>query len=448
MNIKEFLFEDKELIKRIFKIAIPSLFDLLAQTLISTSDMIMVSSIGASAISSVGVGSAAFNAIIPALIAVAIGTTAILSRAYGAKNKKEGQNALMQSYLIAIPIGILLMLIFYFFAESIIKIVGNAKDLDLKDAIIYQKTTAFSFPLLSIGITTFYAFRALGKNKIPMIGNTIALIVNIIFNYIFIYILKWGVFGAALGTVIARSSVPILCVYLIFINKQQWISLDIRKFKFDYFTAKRIIKVGIPAAIEQLALRFGMLIFEIMVISLGSLNYAAHKIALTAESFSFNLGFAVSLAATALVGQELGKNSPKNALKNGYICTIIGAIIMSSMGLLFFIVPNLLISLFTNDPQVVSLSTMALRLVSICQPFLAISMVLSGALRGAGATKSVLFITFFGIFLVRIPTTYVFLYIFNTGLAGAWIVMTIDLIFRSSLCFYVFKRGKWKYLKV
>jgi len=89
--------------------------------------------------------------------------------------------------------------------------------------------------------------------------------------------------------------------------------------KFDYFTAKRIIKVGIPAAVEQLALRFGMLIFEIMVISLGNLNYAAHKIALTAESFSFNLGFAVSLAATALVGQELGKNSPKNALKNGYL---------------------------------------------------------------------------------------------------------------------------------
>ena len=200
MNIKEFLFEDKELIKKIFKIAIPSLFDLLAQTLISTSDMMMVSSIGASAISSVGVGSAAFNAIIPALIAVAIGTTAILSRAYGAKNKEEGQKALMQSYFIAIPIGIILMLLFFFFARPIIEIVGNAKDLNLEDAIIYQKTTAVGFVFLSIGITTFYAFRALGKNKIPMIGNTMVLIVNVIFNYLFIYVFKWGVFGAALAT--------------------------------------------------------------------------------------------------------------------------------------------------------------------------------------------------------------------------------------------------------
>lgn len=98
----------------------------------------MVSSIGASAISSVGVGSAAFNAIIPALIAVAIGTTAILSRAYGAKNKEEGQKALMQSYFIAVPIGIFNAFVFLF-AEPIIEIVGNAKDLNLKDAIIYQK---------------------------------------------------------------------------------------------------------------------------------------------------------------------------------------------------------------------------------------------------------------------------------------------------------------------
>lgn len=448
MSVDEIFIENKEIIKRIFKIAIPSVFDLLAQTLISTSDMIMVSSLGASAISSVGVGSAAMNATIPAIIAVAIGTTALLSRAYGAKNQVEGKKAFCQSYYIAIPLGILLATIFFVFAETMIKLIANAKDLNLKDAILYQRLTAPGFISLSIGISTFYAFRAMGKNKIPMMGNTLALVVNIIFNYLFIFVFKWGVFGAALATTIARTSVVFVCIYLIFISKKEWISLEIKKMKFDYHMAKRILKVGLPAAAEQLTLRFGMLIFEAMVISLGNLSYASHKIALTAESFSFNFGFAFSIAATALVGQELGKNSPKTAAKNGYICTLIALIFMSSMGLLFFIAPNLLISLFTHDREVVSLSTMALRIVSICQPFLAISMVLSGALRGAGDTKSVLVITFLGIFLIRIPTTYVFLNIFNMGLAGAWIVMTIDLLFRSSLSFYIFKKGKWKYLQV
>ncbi|WVU42994.1 MATE family efflux transporter [Fusobacterium polymorphum] len=218
--------------------------------------------------------------------------------------------------------------------------------------------------------------------------------------------------------------------------------------KFNYFTAKRILKVGIPAAAEQLGLRIGMLIFEMMVISLGNLAYAAHKIALTAESISYNLGFAFAFAASALVGQELGKGSSKKALKDGYICTIIAMIVMSTFGLLFFIMPHFLISLFTDDEKVIELSTTALKIVSICQPFSGASLVLAGSLRGAGDTKSVLYITFIGIFLIRIPTTYLFLNILNLGLAGAWIVMTIDLFIRSSLSFYIFKRGKWKYLQV
>ena len=222
MNIKKFFHEDKDLIKRIFKIAIPSVFDLLAQTLISTSDMIMVSSMGATAISSVGVGSAAMNATLPALIAVAIGTTALLSRAYGAKNREEGRKAFVQSYYISVPLGIFLCLLFYFFAEPMIKIIGGAKDLNLQDAILYQKVTSFGFISLSIGIATFYAYRALGKNKIPMIGNSLILVINIIFNYLFIYIFKWGVFGAALATTIARFSVVVMCVYLIFIRKNEF----------------------------------------------------------------------------------------------------------------------------------------------------------------------------------------------------------------------------------
>lgn len=211
---------------------------------------------------------------------------------------------------------------------------------------------------------------------------------------------------------------------------------------------KRIIKVGIPAAIEQLALRIGMLIFEVMVISLGSLSYSSHKIASTAEAFSFSLGFAFSFAATALVGQELGRDDPKKAMRNGYICMTMGLIVMSTMGFVFFIAPKLVISLFTKEVDVRLLASSALRIVSICQPFLAITMVLSGALRGAGATKSVLLVTFLGIFLVRIPTTYFFLNILKTGLLGAWVVMTIDLAFRSVIIFYIFKKGRWQYLKV
>ena len=440
--------ENRKLIKNIFQITLPAVFDLLAQTLIMALDMKMVSSLGPSAISSVGVGTAGMYALIPALIAVATGTTALLSRAYGADNKLDGKKAFAQSFFIAVPLGIFLTIIFLLFSEQIINLVGNAKDMNLKDAILYQNMTVIGFPFLGVSIATFYAFRAMGENKIPMIGNTLALVLKIILNFLLVYLFKWGIFGAALSTTLTRLFSAIFSIYLVFWSKKNWISLELKDLKFDYFTSKRILKVGIPAAVEQLGLRIGMLIFEMMVISLGNLSYAAHKIALTAESISFNLGFAFSFAASALVGQELGKGSSQKALKDGYICTIIAMIVMSTFGLLFFIIPQFLVSLFTKDKDVIELATMALKIVSICQPFSGASMVLAGALRGAGDTKSVLLITYLGIFLIRIPITYLFLNVLNLGLAGAWIVMTIDLAIRSSLAFYIFRRGKWKYLQV
>ena len=440
--------ENRKLIKNIFQITLPAVFDLLAQTLIMALDMKMVSSLGPSAISSVGVGTAGMYALIPALIAVATGTTALLSRAYGADNKVDGKKAFAQSFFIAVPLGIILTIIFLLFSKQIINLVGNAKDMNLADAVLYQNMTVIGFPFLGVSIATFYAFRAMGENKIPMIGNTLALVLKIILNFLLVYLFKWGIFGAALSTTLTRLFSAIFSIYLVFWSKKNWISLELKDLKFDYFTSKRILKVGIPAAVEQLGLRIGMLIFEMMVISLGNLSYAAHKIALTAESISFNLGFAFSFAASALVGQELGKGSSQKALKDGYICTIIAMIVMSTFGLLFFIIPQFLVSLFTKDKDVIELATMALKIVSICQPFSGASMVLAGALRGAGDTKSVLLITYLGIFLIRIPITYLFLDVLNLGLAGAWIVMTIDLAIRSSLAFYIFRRGKWKYLQV
>ena len=446
--INNYFVENRKLIKNIFQITLPAVFDLLAQTLIMALDMKMVSSLGPSAISSVGVGTAGMYALIPALIAVATGTTALLSRAYGADNKLDGKKAFVQSFFIAVPLGIILTIIFLIFSEQIINLVGNAKDMNLSDAILYQNMTVIGFPFLGVSIATFYAFRAMGENKIPMIGNTLALVLKVILNFLLVYLFKWGIFGAALSTTLTRLFSAIFSIYLVFWSKKNWISLELKDLKFDYFTSKRILKVGIPAAVEQLGLRIGMLIFEMMVISLGNLSYAAHKIALTAESISFNLGFAFSFAASALVGQELGKGSSQKALKDGYICTIIAMMVMSTFGLLFFIIPQFLVSLFTKDKDVIELATMALKIVSICQPFSGASMVLAGALRGAGDTKSVLLITYLGIFLVRIPITYLFLDILNFGLAGAWIVMTIDLVIRSSLAFYIFRRGKWKYLQV
>ena len=449
MKFKKLWKRNKAVFSAIMVIALPAIADLFAQTLLGFFDMLMVGRLGAVAISSVGIGNAPMMAITPVFFAVSIGTTALVSRAFGSKNKEEGKLALSQSILLAIPISLSITLLLYIFNNQILSLVGRADDMNLQMTKDYYNAVLMGMPFLCFNVIFFAAYRSISKANIPMIANILSIFINIFFNYIMIFSLGWGVLGAGIATTISRGAITAIFVYLTFFTKKFWVSIPLNSLKIvDKNMARRILKVGIPAAIEQGVFRIGMLIFEMMVISLGTMAYTAHKIALTAESFSYNMGFGFAVAGTALVGQQLGRNSPKNAHRDAIATTTLAVCLMSVFGLLFFFLPGTIIHMFTKEKEIQDMATIALRLVSICQPFQAVSMVLSGCLRGAGDTKAVLWITIIGMYIIRIPITYIFLYKMETGLAGAWIVMTIDLAFRSIACYRVFKKGKWSYVTV
>lgn len=403
--------ENKGIFTAIMTIALPAITDLFAQTLLGFFDMIMVGRLGPEAISSVGVGNAPLNAITPIFFAVSIGTTALVSRAYGSRDRKEGKNALAQSLILSFPISLGITLLLFIFKEKTLELVGRANDMNLVMTDQYYSTVLLGMPFLCFNVVFFAAYRSISKANMPMIANILSVFSNIFFNYLFIFVFGWGVMGSGIATTISRGMITCIFIYTTFFTKRFWVSIPLEKLKiFDKKMAMRILKVGIPAAIEQGVFRVGMLIFEMMVISLGTMAYTAHKIALTAESFSYNMGFGFAVAGTALVGQQLGKGSPKDAHRDALATTTLSVFVMSAFGLIFFILPGTIIYMFTKEPEIKEMATVALRLVSICQPFQAVSMVLSGCLRGAGDTKAVLGITTIGMYLIRIPLTYLFLY--------------------------------------
>ena len=449
MDFKREWRRNKKVFAAIMTIALPAIADLFAQTLLGFFDMLMVGRLGAEAISSVGVGNAPLNAVMPIFFAVSIGTTALVSRAYGSANKQEGKNALAQSLILSIPISLGITLLLFIFKDKTLQLVGRADDMNLEMTSEYYSTVLLGMPFLCFNVVFFAAYRSISKANMPMIANILSIFSNIFFNYLFIFVFGWGVMGAGIATTISRGMITCIFIYTTFFTRNFWVSIPLKKLKiFDKKMSMRILKVGIPAAIEQGVFRIGMLIFEMMVISLGTMAYTSHKIVLTAESFSYNMGFGFAVAGTALVGQQLGKGSAKNAHRDAMATTSLAIFMMSLFGLIFFIMPGTIIYMFTDEPEIKEMASVALRLVSICQPFQAVSMVLSGCLRGAGDTKAVLWITVIGMYIIRIPLTYLFLYKMGTGLSGAWIVMTIDLAFRSIACYRVFKKGRWSYVSV
>lgn len=441
-----FFRENKKEIFSIFTIALPTIIDMFVQTLLGFFDLIMVGRLGPEAIASVGLGTAPLLTIIPIFFAISVGATAMVSRAFGAKNFKEVKEVMSQSLILGFPASILVTLLFLSFGENILNLIS--KNQPISDALSYFSVVSLGLPFLCFNILFASGFRSINKAKIPMVNNIICVISNIILNYIFIFTLNLGVLGAGIATTISRGIVTFIFLFLAYFKKDYCISLTSKDFVFNKEICRRLLKIGLPSAGEQTIFRIGMLVFEAMLINLGTLQYAAHKIALTAESFSFNLGFGFSVAGTTLVGQHLGALNYDRAKKTGYLNTLLAMLVMTSFGFVFMFFPKFVISLFTSDSEIVPLASEALRIVSVAQPALAMSMVLSGALRGAGDTKSVLWITGFGMFFIRIPLTYILLYNFNMGLKGAWFVMIIDLSFRGFACFRKFNQGKWRYIQV
>ncbi|MEF9932444.1 MAG: MATE family efflux transporter [Cetobacterium sp.] len=446
MNLKRYWLGYRGIIMSILTIALPTIADMFVQTLLGFFDMVMVGRLGPVAISSVGIGNAPIMTIMTVFFAIGTGTTAIVSRAYGSKNQEEGKAAMSQSLYLGIPISAIVTILFLVFGKEILTVIGTAQD--MRTSIGYYTAVSIGLPMLCFNIIFAYGYRAISQARIPMMANVISVTSNIVLNYIFIFVLDMGILGAGIATTLARGIVTCIYIYLTFFTDKYWISIKFKTLKYEKIMADRILKIGLPSALEQSLFRVGMLIFETMVIKLGTLEYAAHKIALTAESVSFNIGFGFAVAGTALVGQKIGNKEFRMAKKMADVNTFLAVAVMSVFGLLFFIIPHLIISMFTKDPQIFPLATGALRIVSIAQPFLAVSMVLSGVLRGAGDTKAVLWITSAGMYLIRTPLTYIFLYVFNFGLIGAWVVMTIDLVFRSYCSYVRFKNGKWRYIQV
>lgn len=438
--------ENKSEVLSILTIALPTIVDMFVQTLLGFFDLIMVGRLGPEAIASVGLGTAPILTVIPIFFAISVGTTAMVSRAFGARNYEEAKEGMSQSLILGIPAAFIVTFAFVVFGKNILGIIS--KNQPITEALSYLKVISLGIPFLCFNIIFSYGFRSINKAKIPMINNTISIFLNIFLNYIFIFVLNLGVFGAGIATTMSRGIVTFIFSFLIIYKKNYCIALTTKDFKINKDICKRLLKVGLPSAGEQGLFRIGMLIFEAMVINLGTLQYAAHKIALTAESFSFNLGFGFSVAGTALVGQYLGAKEYQEAKKAGYLNMFLAISVMTAFGFIFMISPKFVISMFTKDQAIVPMASSALRIVSIAQPILAVSMVLSGALRGAGDTRSVLWITSVGMFFVRIPLTYLFLYIFNFGLNGAWLVMILDLTYRGLACLYRFKQGKWRYIEV
>jgi putative MATE family efflux protein len=442
----------RELYKDIITLAWPSLCELFLTSLVSMVDTMMVGGLGADAISAVSLATQPRFLFMNLIMALNTGATAMVSRARGMQNKERADSILRQTMLLVTVISFLCAYVGYNCSEWMIKFMSNG---GLNESIILQGTRYLQIQFLFFPITAWTAsitaiLKGVGHAKPSMVYNTVSNLVNIVFNWLFIYgnlgFPRLEVAGASLATGIGQTVAAVIAFWCIFSNKFYVVmKLSLKNlFKFDKDIVSGLAKVGIPAMIEQLIMRTGMVIFSRTVASLGSIEFATHNIAMNIQSMSFMIGQGFAVSSTSLVGQSLGKKRLDMAEHYSRRCRSIGLYVSIGIGVLFLVFRHFLVSLYNTDPEILRLGGNVMFIVAFLQPFQSNQFILGGSLRGAGDTKFTAFTMLITIVIIRTSLAWLLVTVLGYGITGAWIAVAADQIFRSLLIMWRYNQGKWK----
>ena len=443
--------------KEVLNIAWPVLTELLLGTLFGMIDMMMLgrikdTAIAAASVAAVGITNQPLFIGLSLVQALNIGGTAMVARYIGSNKLDKVENTvkhiiLLNQIFLVLPLSIFGLV----FTQEIMVFMGAQPDTILV-GVNYFRIILVGFIFQSFNFSLSAVLRGAGDTKTPMKVNLKANFINVFGNAVLIYGLlgfpALGVTGAGISTAISNMIATILlCTRLL--SGKCMLKLNIKShFKFDKNIMYNLVKIGIPASLEQIAMRLGMMIFVKVVAGLGTLTFAAHQICLSILGLSFTPGQAFGIAASSLVGRSLGEGMPGKADEYGKEARRIGSIISSIMAIILFVFGPQLVGLYTKDPEIIRKSSIALKIIAVVQPFQSSQLILAGALRGAGDTVWPLVSAFIGVIGVRLILAYILVTTLGFGLSGAWIAVFVDQFIRWVLIYLRYGTGKWKYIKL
>ncbi|MEW9123275.1 MAG: MATE family efflux transporter [Thermotaleaceae bacterium] len=440
--------------KDVIRIAWPVLAEMLLGSLFSMIDMMMLgrmadAAVAAASVSAVGITNQPLLIGLALAQSLSVGGTAMVARYIGGKQLDRVENTVkhvicLNLFLFAIPLSILGIL----YTDPIMSFMGAYPE-TLAVGRLYFKIIMIGFIFQTLNFSLAACLRGAGDTRLPMKINLAVNFLNVIGNAFLIYGLlgfpRLGIIGASIST--AASHVLAFIILFGYILKgKSVVTLSLQPFKFNKDILYNLARIGIPASLEQICLRMGILLFVKIVATLGTIIFAAHQICLSVLSLSFNPGQAFGIAASALVGQSLGAGKPIKAQEYAQETRKIGSVISSFIALIFFLFGPQIVGLYTRDPQIISSASMALKVIALVQPFQSSQLILAGGLRGAGDTMWPLVSTFIGILGVRVVLSYLFVVVLGFGLVGAWMAVFVDQFVRWALVYYRFQKGKWKYV--
>ncbi len=455
----QYLRLDRALLNLIGKLAYPVVLANLLQATVGIIDIWMVSRLGTEATAAVGMSRQLIMVVIISIAGLAVGTRTMVAQFTGAGRRNMVSRVAAQSILATFFVSVGISLVGSALGPSLLRIVGA-------DAPII----ALGVPYMQVyfGLCIFMIFNYMfngmlqgaGDMKTPLMIMILINIIHVFFNYVFIYGVgpfpEMGVTGAALGTMTSRFVGTIIGLGVLLSGRFAVKVTLGRSFLPDWKLMWRVLRVGIPVAGQNIVRTLASLAFLWVVTNAATAgfqrqaNVAAYSVGLQSESFSFMPAMALSIVATTLVGQAQGAGDSAEAERRGWAVGLIGALAMSTVGAILFIFAPQIIAVFNSagDPLVAEVGVDYLRINAVVELFLALSIVMRGALDGAGDTRPPLYYTILTQWLIRLPLSYVLVMMTGVGISGAWYAMAFATVVQGVLTANRFRTNEWKLIRV
>jgi len=436
--------------RRVLTLAWPSVAEQSLITLIGLVDAYIVGHLGAAALAGVGLGGQVMNLVAAVFGAVGVGATALVARSIGAHDPEEANRLARQAVLLALVIGMIAALMTFGFAPNLMLWLGAAPDVADK-GVAWLRTVAPAFGLIGVLLVGNASLRGAGDTRSPLWVMVLVNIANVGVAWAFTRGLfglpNLGVVGSALGAMSGQIIGGVMVLALL-IRGRGPLKLALSWPAPDPDRLKRLLNIGLPAGAEQVLLQIALLNLAAIISQFGTAAYAAHSIGLRIAALSYLPGWGFSVAATTLVGQELGAKNPERARQSTYAAYALALALMTLMGALLFIFEEPILRLFTTDAAVLAAGAIVIHSSALQQPLLATAFVFSGALRGAGDTRAAMLISLTSIWGLRLAAAYLLGVVFGLGLFGAWLGIAVDFSFRALMFWLRFRSGKWATLRV
>jgi putative MATE family efflux protein len=431
--------------RAIFHLAWPTIFSGILENLTTTVDMIMVGKLGAPAIAAVGFCGMINWTLASLMMGLSIAVTAIVARNYGGGQKEEAEVAVAQAIIVSLILAAGITVVILAGAPWILRFLGVQDDV-YELAVPYLKIISVSGIFFAVLISLASALRGAGDTRTPLY---IALITNFFhvgLNYVLIFgklgFPAMGVTGSAIGSMI---SLFIATLILFFLCHTGWLKLKLSftHFRWNSNQMRDLIRIAIPASIEQFVVQLGILIYARFIVDYGTVALSGYQVGSQVLSLSFIPNGAFSIAASTLVGQNLGAMRKTEAKRAAWICLVLGTLSMSTIAAITLFNAEFLASVFVKEPEVIRLGAAFIAIVAFSQPAMAIYFTLAGALRGAGDTRSPLFVTLISMYGLRIPGAFLASRFMNIGLELTFGLLILDYMARASGILFFFRKGKW-----